>query len=161
MTIDMIVYYTFIAFLLAAVTKILPDVRGSGLLEIDAFMYLFVIILHMTYFTYFHGVGGRTPGKMIMGIKVIRDTGEEMTPGYAFLRWVGYLVSQIAFYLGFIWVAFDRRKQGWHDKIAGTLVVKTRGAKTRKSENRAVPPLIPPYSTGHGGFNGIRERFPY
>jgi len=35
-----------------------------------------------------------------------------------------YLISKLALYLGFIWIAFDRRKQGWHDKIAGTVVVR-------------------------------------
>ncbi|MBW2651381.1 MAG: RDD family protein [Deltaproteobacteria bacterium] len=40
--------------------------------------------------------------------------------------WVGYIISKLPFFLGFIWVAFDGRKQGWHDKIAGTYVIKTR-----------------------------------
>jgi uncharacterized RDD family membrane protein YckC len=80
-------------------------------------------IINMTYFTWFHGVGGRTPGKMAMGLKVIQASGQEMTPGVAFLRWVGYIVSSLVFCLGYIWVAFDPQKQGWHDKIAGTVVI--------------------------------------
>ena len=47
-----------------------------------------------------------------------------MTFGLAFLRWVGYILSGIFLYLGFLWIAWDGRKQGWHDKIAGTVVVR-------------------------------------
>jgi len=82
------------------------------------------IVLSMIYFTYFHGTTGQTPGKKIFGLKVIQKRGEPMTPGIAFLRWVGYLISKIFLYLGFIWIAFSREKRGWHDMIAGTCVVR-------------------------------------
>ena len=82
------------------------------------------IVISMIYFTYFHGTTGQTPGKKILGLKVIQRSGEPMTPGLAFLRWVGYLISKIFLYLGFIWIAFNREKRGWHDMIAGTCVVK-------------------------------------
>ncbi|HOG17335.1 MAG TPA: RDD family protein [Syntrophales bacterium] len=75
------------------------------------------------YFVYFHGAGGRTPGKMIMGLRVRPLDGSPMTFGLAFLRWVGYIVSLLPLYLGFLWIAVDRRKRGWHDHIAGTVVV--------------------------------------
>jgi uncharacterized RDD family membrane protein YckC len=84
------------------------------------------LLAGMTYFTWFHGVGGRTPGKMLLGLRVIQASGDPMTPGIAFLRWVGYLISGPVFCLGFLWIAFDGRKQGWHDKIAATLVVRER-----------------------------------
>lgn len=85
--------------------------------------YLMVLFLDMIYFTWFHGSIGQTPGKMLMRLRIVQATGEPMTFGLAFLRWVGYLISTLAVYLGFIWIAFDRRKQGWHDKVAGTIVV--------------------------------------
>jgi uncharacterized RDD family membrane protein YckC len=93
---------------------------GSGVIWI---YYLMALFLDMIYFTWFHGSIGQTPGKMLMRLRVVQATGGPMTFGLAFLRWVGYLISTLAAYLGFIWIAFDRRKQGWHDKIAGTLVV--------------------------------------
>lgn len=83
------------------------------------------LLMNMSYFTYFHAAGGQTPGKRILGLKVIRITGKELTPGIAFIRWLGYLVSRLFLFLGFLWIAVDRRKQGWHDKIAGTLVIRT------------------------------------
>jgi uncharacterized RDD family membrane protein YckC len=90
-----------------------------------AFLSVFLsIIIDMTYFTWFHGISGQTPGKMLLRLRVIGANGEPITPGTAFLRWTGYLLSGIVFFSGFLWIAFDRRKQGWHDKIALTLVVR-------------------------------------
>ena len=67
---------------------------------------------------------GATPGKMVTGIKVVDSkTGQTPTLKQSLLRYVGYVVSTIPFLLGFIWIAFDSKKQGWHDKISGTLVV--------------------------------------
>jgi len=80
------------------------------------------LILSLAYFTYFHGIKGRTPGKMLLGLQVLTTEGKPVGFGLAFLRSVGYVVSSI-FYIGFLWAAFDRRKQGWHDKIAGTVVI--------------------------------------
>ena len=81
----------------------------------------------MTYFTWFHGISGKTPGKMLLGLRVIQASGDPMTLGIAFLRWVGYLISGPVLFLGFLWIAFDGRKQGWHDKIAATVVIRGRG----------------------------------
>ena len=83
------------------------------------------VLLSMAYFTYLHGTMGQTLGKKILGLKLMQETGESMRPGLAFLRWVGYLINTVCMNLGFIWVAFDGRKQGWHDKIAGTVVIRT------------------------------------
>lgn len=87
---------------------------------------LMTVFISMFYFIYFHGAAGQTPGKMIFGLKVVQSTGEQMTFGLAFLRWVGYIISAVVFYLGFIWIALDAKKRGWHDKIAGTVVIRVR-----------------------------------
>lgn len=81
------------------------------------------VFIHMVYFTYFHGTLGQTPGKMVLGLRVVRATGEEMTVGIGFLRWVGYVVSTFLFFLGFLWITVDKKKRGWHDIIAGTVVI--------------------------------------
>jgi uncharacterized RDD family membrane protein YckC len=104
---------------------------GMGVI---ALYYLAALFLDMIYFTWFHGSAGRTPGKMLLGLRVVQATGEPMTFGLAFLRWVGYIVSKIVLYLGFFWIAFDRRKQGWHDKIAGTLVVMSKKGLDKESD---------------------------
>ena len=86
---------------------------------------LFYFVIIIAYFTYFHGTTGRTPGKMLLGLQVVSGDGAPISFGVAFLRAVGYLVSSLLFIfpLGFIWAAFDKKKQGWHDKIAGTVVI--------------------------------------
>ena len=74
-----------------------------------------------------------TPGKMAISARIV-DARTGNTPGVEqlLIRYVGYFVSIIPFFLGVVWVAFDPRKQGWHDKMAGTVVVrpKVRGPAT-------------------------------
>lgn len=68
---------------------------------------------------------GATPGKMVIGARLVdAATLGKLTTGQAILRYIGYYASTIPLLLGLVWVGFDARKQGWHDKIAGTLVIK-------------------------------------
>ena len=66
-----------------------------------------------------------TPGKMVISAEIVdaKTLGKPST-GQLIVRYIGYYISSLILCLGFLWVAFDKRKQGWHDKIAGTLVVK-------------------------------------
>lgn len=67
---------------------------------------------------------GATPGKMVISAKIIDATsGGPPATGRLVLRYFAYLVSLIPLGLGFLWIAIDRRKQGFHDKIANTVVV--------------------------------------
>lgn len=65
-----------------------------------------------------------TPGKLLLGCRVV-DARRGRPPGWgrALLRYLGYFVSALPLGLGFLWILWDRRKQGFHDKIAGTVVV--------------------------------------
>ncbi|MDO4699503.1 MAG: RDD family protein [Moraxella sp.] len=66
-----------------------------------------------------------TPGKRLLKLKILDEqTGDHIGLGQALLRYVGYIISSLVFALGLIWVAFDAKKQGWHDKMAKTVVVK-------------------------------------
>ena len=66
-----------------------------------------------------------TPGKMAVGARIVdARTGDKPTNGQLVLRYLGYYVAMLPLFIGIIWVAFDPRKQGWHDKIAGTVVVR-------------------------------------
>ena len=67
---------------------------------------------------------GQTVGKKALGIKVVKEDGTPVDLVTAIIRYVGYIVSAIVLGLGFLWVLFDDKKQGWHDKIAKTVVVK-------------------------------------
>ena len=99
----------------------------EALLELGGRVFLLyqtvTVLLDMAYFTYFHGTTGQTPGKRLLGLRVVQETGEPIGLGTAFLRWVGYIVSALPMLMGFLWAGADRRKQGWHDKIAGTVVI--------------------------------------
>lgn len=67
---------------------------------------------------------GATPGKIALGVKIVdAATGEPPNLGRLVVRFLAYFVSALPLYLGFLWVAVDRRKQGWHDKIARTVVI--------------------------------------
>ncbi len=86
-----------------------------------------LVLLGPLYFVLLTGLRGQTLGKMAVGIRVVARDGKAPGLGYAALREiVGKFVSTIAFLLGFLWIAWDGRKQGWHDKIAGTHVVGAR-----------------------------------
>lgn len=88
------------------------------------------LLLTFSYFTFFVGRFGQTPGKMICGLKVIRSDGRDVTYAQAALRTLGYYVNRLTLGLGFIWVAMDPRKQGFHDKIARTYVVRPGAAES-------------------------------
>lgn len=81
-------------------------------------------VITVAYFPYFWSKTGQTPGMRMMGIKVVRDAdGGPITQGQAILRLVGYWVAGFVFYLGYIWIFIDKRRRGWHDLIAGTVVI--------------------------------------
>ena len=77
------------------------------------------------YFPWFWARSGSTPGMRLTHLKVVRDAdGGKVSGGQALLRLVGYWISAAVMYLGFAWILIDGRHRGWHDLIAGTVVVK-------------------------------------
>jgi uncharacterized RDD family membrane protein YckC len=78
----------------------------------------------LLYFPYFWQKSGQTPGMKLMQVKVVRDAdGGPIGWGPAILRLIGYYISAAVFYIGYIWIFIDKRKRGWHDLIAGTVVI--------------------------------------
>jgi len=68
-----------------------------------------------------------TPGKTVLSLRIVdATTGNPPSTGQCVGRYLAYYVSIIPLGLGLIWVAFDKRKQGWHDKLAGTVVIRSR-----------------------------------
>ena len=68
-----------------------------------------------------------TPGKMAIGAKIVdAKTGGKPSTGQLVGRYLAYYVSILPLFLGLIWVGFDAKKQGFHDKLAGTVVVRSR-----------------------------------
>jgi uncharacterized RDD family membrane protein YckC len=65
-----------------------------------------------------------TPGKLMLNLVIVdARTGEKPTTAQWLIRYLGYYISGFFIMLGFIWVGLDKKKQGWHDKLAGTVVL--------------------------------------
>jgi uncharacterized RDD family membrane protein YckC len=96
-------------------------IEGSGYdLAIGAVISTLLVI---GYYTFFWSLVGFTPGKVLLGLKVVRMDGTKISLFRAILRFFAYWVSAIPFFLGFFWILWDPQRRGWHDKIAGTQVL--------------------------------------
>ena len=73
-----------------------------------------------------------TPGKKLLNLKVTDLNGERIGFGKASVRLWSKLISALILYIGFLMVAFTQKKQGLHDKFAGTLVIKNRRFQDRE-----------------------------
>lgn len=83
---------------------------------------LFTLWLPPLYDILFWALIGQTPGKMLLGVRVVRTDGRPLTLKVAIVRYLGYFLS-VFLLLGFAWVLVDNRRQGWHDKLARTVVI--------------------------------------
>jgi uncharacterized RDD family membrane protein YckC len=87
---------------------------------VDAILQIVLIIAAILFWRF----RGATPGKMLVSAKIVdANTLQPASTGKLVGRFFAYLVSIIPVCLGFLWIAFDARKQGWHDKLAGTVVI--------------------------------------
>lgn len=93
------------------------EVYGIGAVLIEQ---LLPVALTLFFWVRFLG----TPGKLLLGCHIVHaQTGAPLSIGRAVLRYLGYFVSIVPFMLGLLWIAWDKRKQGFHDKIANSVVV--------------------------------------
>jgi uncharacterized RDD family membrane protein YckC len=90
------------------------------------FLFMYIAPIFITVWFWIKYLG--TPGKMALRLRVVdAHTGEAISTPKAVGRYLGYYVSAIPLLLGFIWVGIDKKKQGFHDKLAGTVVVRDLG----------------------------------
>ena len=81
-------------------------------------------VIGIAYFVGLWTYWGATAGQRILRLRVVdANTMQPIGVGKAILRYIGLIVSFLVCFVGVIWVAFDARKQGWMDKIAGTVVL--------------------------------------
>jgi len=105
----------------AGATASSPDFSGGGVNLLANVIYF---VLYAGYFVYFWGMG-QTPAMRWLGLYVAdANTGGPIGFGKASIRLLGYMLSVLICYIGLIWAAFDPRKQGWHDHIAGSVVIR-------------------------------------
>ena len=98
-------------------------------------------VIASLYNVVFWWLRGQTPGKWLLGLRVVALGGGKVGPGRAVIRFVGYLLSALPFYLGFLWILGPERR-GFHDRLAGTEVVYTRRLVRKlptPSDRRLVP----------------------
>ena len=123
-----IVTFIVIVFgwLVDTVTRLFPTVsvrlNPEGLLQL-VLASTVVVVTAGVYFIFFWTLLGQTPGKMLLGVKIVSLDGSQLTFWQALRRFIGYFLSALALYAGYWWVLIDNRRQGWHDKLAGTIVV--------------------------------------
>jgi len=99
------------------------SVKGISDVIISYFFPIFATILFWIY-------KSATPGKIILAAKIVDErTGHKASVKQSVIRYIGYYVSLIPLGLGFFWIAWDAKKQGWHDKMAGTVVICTKVEK--------------------------------
>lgn len=87
------------------------------------------VVAMIAYHVFFWGLRGTTPAGIVMNLQIVRDDGSPMDYRVALVRALSGVFSLVPAGIGFIWVAFDRDSQSWHDKLAGTSVISVRKAK--------------------------------
>ncbi|MGB5746371.1 MAG: RDD family protein [Desulfobacterales bacterium] len=97
------------------------------------FSYILPAVAVITFWVY----KSSTPGKMATNLTIVdARTGGKPSTRQFIIRYLGYYVSTLPLLLGFIWVGIDKRKQGWHDKLAGTVVLRSNRIEPVKFEDR-------------------------
>ena len=116
--------FTFIvAFAIGFVGIFIQMFNPNEPLPLSQLIIVSGLVLSVIYYVGYWSSSGQTIGNTLWGIKVVSTDGSSLSRGKALLRYFGYIVSAVVLSLGFLWAAFDRKRQGWHDKIAGTYVV--------------------------------------
>jgi uncharacterized RDD family membrane protein YckC len=129
----------FVAFLLGFFGVFLDMFRSSEDVPTMWIVPLSGFVISIVYYVASWTRGGMTPAKFLFGQKVVGADGELLSLGKALLRYLGYVVSTLVLSLGFLWIAFDSRRQGLHDKIAGSIVVDPDDLSAVTSESTFVP----------------------
>jgi len=135
-----LVIISIVIFLVTAVIELILDFFGLGGLTVEVGQVQdltdLVVDLAITlaavgvnfcfmvgYTLFFWVLVGQTPGKALLGIRLVRFDGQRMTLKRSLVRFLAYWVSALPLGLGFLWVLIDNKRQGWHDKIVNTCVI--------------------------------------
>jgi len=95
--------------------------------ELDSWLFRILPALAVIIFWIYKSA---TPGKMVLKTQIVdAKTGETPSKGQCIGRYFAYYLSLLPLGMGFAWIAFDKRKQGWHDKLAGTVVIYVKSQK--------------------------------
>ena len=120
--IDELVLWAILIIVGIPIMLFLPEELSGAILLIWILMWL---LLLQVYFIYFHKKTGQTIGKKVLGIKVVKENFGNLSWTDSIIRWFVENFSMLIFFLGYLWIAIDAKKQSWHDKAAKTIVIKT------------------------------------
>lgn len=118
-----------------AIFLAVASLTGTAYLEFSDWM--LSTIIFWTYMIWFKSYRGATPGYHVFGIRIISINGTQISIKQIIVRTISSFFSAIPLGLGYIWIAIDANRQAWHDKIAGTYVIKT--------DAKSVQTIRPPY----------------
>ena len=116
--------------LLIIILPIMTAIYGEAYWDPDTYYFgiwdaIFNYVLPAIAIILFWVYKSATPGKMALKLSIVDEkSGLKPSIKQSIIRYLGYYISSIPLLLGIIWVGIDKRKQGWHDKMAGTVVVK-------------------------------------
>ena len=121
-------YSDFKTFANTFVLDLVLNIRShSGAARFSQFVNVLQIIISWAYFELMESSEQQgTFGKVVMGLQVTDLEGHRITLKKATIRYAAKFLSSVLLMIGYLMVAFTARKQGLHDKIAGTLVVRNR-----------------------------------
>jgi uncharacterized RDD family membrane protein YckC len=109
--------------------------RFAPPVDLAALLPAIVPLLVIAYNVGFWWLAGQTPGKWLLGIKIVPVEGGRLKVGRALVRCLAYLLSAVPFYLGFLWILGPARR-GWHDRIARTEVIYVPRRPEREERDR-------------------------
>jgi uncharacterized RDD family membrane protein YckC len=112
--------------ILAIVNSFIGIIFGQGASGTSGLPALLSLAVGAAYYIVAYSRYGQSVGKLAMGIKVVDVNGGLLSPGGAGVRYIGYWVSSIILLIGYLMVIWDPRKQGLHDKMAGSFVIHVR-----------------------------------
>ena len=115
-------FFTIIVGLLAAGINLTDGIMKLSYILIP--VYIILCLLASTFLLFLHAYSGKSFGKLVLGIRVVREDGGKISTSQSFTRWVGYYLSALPVFYGYISAIFDYNLQTWHDKISKTYVVK-------------------------------------
>ena len=113
-----------VAYFLDAILLVIAQVILMQVIKNEAAAQGVSFLLTWFYFAGLESMAGATLGKMVLGLSVTDEQGNNISFLRATGRYFAKIISALILCIGYLMVAWDGRKQGLHDKIAGTLVVK-------------------------------------
>jgi uncharacterized RDD family membrane protein YckC len=112
-------YASFFERLIAFIVDVVLFIPLGWIVKNDIASFL----IGTAYIVWMNGAYGATVGKMVMGIRIVKENKAKINYSDAMLREIASYLSFVVFMIGYLVVIWDPKKQAWHDKIAKTIVI--------------------------------------